>query len=109
MPQRRSEVSPTRDEPNSKRRRIDTGELEHDISPRTLPLPPQHTVDPIFAHRWKLDGRATINNAADTRYFSRSKALVYHFLDVHNAVEDQIGQLESCTLQCGICGRGKWQ
>ncbi|CAE6507973.1 unnamed protein product [Rhizoctonia solani] len=65
--------------------------------------------DPRFAHRWRLEGRARLNNAADTRYFFNRKALVYHFLDVYNPEEDSNGSLESCTFRCGICGRGNWK
>ncbi|KAF8705378.1 protein dimerization, partial [Rhizoctonia solani] len=82
------------------------------IEPLTLTTPPPplpiDPVNPVLAHRYTLEGRATIANAAETRYF-HNKALVYHFLDISHAVEDSVGKLVSCTLHCGICGKGTWK
>ncbi|CUA76156.1 Zinc finger BED domain-containing protein RICESLEEPER 2 [Rhizoctonia solani] len=83
----------------------------------TLSTPPPPTphpplpIDPVYSHRYKLRGRAALNNAAETRYFSGPKhhALVFHFVDLFEPVEDQTGKLVSCVLQCGIRGRSSWK
>jgi hypothetical protein len=119
MPRPRSD-SLFQDEPAAKRPHIDdpeaslshTAVAEGSFVPQ-LPSVPVHlslsTAEGSFTHRIVLDGRATINNAADTRHFMKHKSLVFHFLDVSGVVENDLGQLVSCKLRCGICGRGNWQ
>ena len=63
---------------------------------------------PRFAHRMHLYGRASKNNAADAPFFSKNTAPVYQFVDMADAVLDDVGVLLSCTFHCGICGQGKW-
>jgi hypothetical protein len=67
------------------------------------------TSDSMYAHRRSLPSRATLSNAADNRHFAKSHALVYHFVDMYDIVEDELGGLKSCTLKCGICRRGGWR
>ncbi|KAH7332859.1 hypothetical protein B0J17DRAFT_677854 [Rhizoctonia solani] len=62
-----------------------------------------------FAHRWSFEGRARINNAAETPHFCKHRALVYHFLDMYNVDADGDGDLKSCTLRCGVCEKGTWR
>lgn len=52
-----------------------------------------------------LDGWPTENYAADTKYFSASRSLVYTFLiiDPTSIQEDNEGKLLSCHLQCAPC------
>lgn len=119
MPRPRSD-SLSQDESAAKRRRMDdpqaslapTEATEVPPAPHSPPTPahpsPSATIN-SFAHRLILEGRATGNNAADTRHFIKHKSLVFHFLDVSDIVENDIGQLTSCKLQCGVCGRGNWK
>ena len=106
MPRQRSDSSPALDEPIAKHRRVQNTESDSVDAPNGAPAP---IPPPFIAHRWKLDGRATINNAADTQYFSKHTALVFQFLDVLDIVKDDVGLLKLCKLQCGICGRGNWR
>ena len=62
----------------------------------------------LVSHCWKLEGWASVNNAADTCHFVKNKSLMFHFLSVSEVVEDDVGQLKSCTLHCGVCRQGKW-
>lgn len=115
MSRQRSASSAAADELALKRLHLDNDPLTPSTNSQTLGEPlatsysPTPLVDPLLLHRWKLSGRASINNAADTHYFSKHKALVFHFLDVSNVLKDDLGQLKSCTLKCGTCGRGTWR
>ncbi|KAG8679892.1 hypothetical protein FRC11_003188, partial [Ceratobasidium sp. 423] len=72
------------------------------------PNVPPWRKNPKYAHREYLVQRATKNNVADTHHFAKHEALVYQFLDMAEAVEDDAHVLLSCTLHCGTCGRGEW-
>ncbi|KDN33044.1 hypothetical protein RSAG8_13867, partial [Rhizoctonia solani AG-8 WAC10335] len=61
------------------------------------------TTESPFPHRKTLKGRATLCNAADTRHFRNSRALIYTFVDIFDIGLDKLGWLASCTLRCGIC------
>ncbi|CAE6479261.1 unnamed protein product [Rhizoctonia solani] len=62
------------------------------LSLSTPPLPPPiDPVKPALAHRYTLEGRAAVSNAAETRYF-HNRALVYHFVDISDAVEDELDE-----------------
>ena len=79
------------------------------LSPSMSPMPlPTNPIKPTFAQRYTLEGCASISNAAETHYF-HNRALVYHFVNISDTVEDEVGKLISCTLQCGICGRSSWK
>ncbi|CUA76039.1 Zinc finger BED domain-containing protein DAYSLEEPER [Rhizoctonia solani] len=93
-----------------KRLRLDDSDDSSDDELATYP-PPNVSPwrrNPSYAHREHLVQRATKNNVADTPHFAKHTALVYQFLDMAEAIEDNAHVLLSCTFHCGICGRGEW-
>ncbi|KIO17779.1 hypothetical protein M407DRAFT_32551 [Tulasnella calospora MUT 4182] len=59
-------------------------------------------------YRLEIDGRATINCAAESPLFKCKLALCYAFLEVHDSEQDEVGKLERCTLRCGIWKKASW-
>lgn len=93
----------------SKRSRADS--YGHDSSDHDHTQIPPGAPEDSYSHRKTLPGRAAISNAADSIHFIKSRALVFHFVDIFDIVPDSLGKLESCILRCGICRKGngwKW-
>lgn len=98
--------------PSLKRLRIDDSDNRDTLDDGTTDYPSPDMSpwrkNPKYAHREHLFGRATKKNVADTPHFAKHTALVYQFLDMAEAVENDVQVLQSCTFHCGICGRGEW-